>query len=292
MSANLFPIVSFTPENVIRRQSASWRGFTAEIIQAVENKPFEYGFLSSSHLLIATERAERFDGETSIGTVLRSNRREFNRKLTFVPAGCRYYGWMNPRVLTRTTYFYIDPAAPLFAPDSRLSEVTLEPRLFFEDAALWETTRKLKLLIEGMDADEGYAQALGAVLAHELVRLNAGRGAKTPATRGGLASWQKRLVEEYINAHLTETIPLEDLARVARLSPFHFARAFKQSFGLPPHRYHMHRRIEQAKALLATPQATVTEVGVRLGFSDTSTFSVAFRRLTGSTPGAYRRSVA
>jgi AraC family transcriptional regulator len=292
MSANLFPIVSFTPENVIRRQSASWRGFTAEIIQAVENKPFEYGFLSSSHLLIATERAERFDGETSIGTVLRSNRREFNRKLTFVPAGCRYYGWTNPRVLTRTTYFYIDPAAPLFAPDSRLSEVTLEPRLFFEDAALWETTRKLKVLIEGMDADEGYAQALGAVLAHELVRLNAGRSAKTPATRGGLASWQKRLVEEYINAHLTETIPLEDLARVARLSPFHFARAFKQSFGLPPHRYHMHRRIEQAKALLATPQATVTEVGVRLGFSDTSTFSVAFRRLTGSTPGAYRRSVA
>jgi AraC family transcriptional regulator len=292
MSDNSSPVASFTPENVIRRQSASWRGFSAEIIQAVEHKPFEYGFLSSRHLLIATQRAERFDGETTIGTAVRSNRREFGRKLTFVPAGCRYYGWQNPRILTRTTYFYIDPAAPLFAADLQLSEVAFEPRLFFEDAALWETTQKLMLLIEGMDTDEGYAQSLGVVLNHELVRLNAGRSAKIPAIRGGLASWQKRLVEEYINAHLAETIPLDELARVARLSPFHFARAFKQSFGLPPHRYHMHRRIEQAKALLATPQATVTEVGVRLGFSDTSTFSVAFRRLTGSTPGAYRRSVA
>lgn len=293
MSDSFFPIVLFNPDNIVRRRSASWRGFSAEIIQAVEQRPFEYGFRAQCHLLIATERAERFDGETSIDGALRSTRREFSRRLTLVPAGCEYYGWQNPRVLTRTMFLYIDPAGPLVAPELRFPEIAFEPRLFFEDAALWDTTRKLKHLVEGMHADDqAYAESLSVVLAHELIRLNSGLSAKAPAIRGGLAAWQKKSVEDYINAHLTETIPLDDLARIARLSPFHFSRAFKQSFGLPPHRYHMHRRIEHAKGLLVRPGVTVTEVGIRLGFSDTSSFSVAFRRFTGTTPGAYRRSAA
>ena len=110
--------------------------------------------------------------------------------------------------------------------------------------------------------------------------------------RGGLAAWQQRAVTGYIEDHLAEPIPLAALARLARLSPHYFCRAFKQSFGMPPHRYHNSRRIERAKALLAKPLSSVTTVGFTLGFGETSSFSAAFRKTTGFTPTAYRRAVA
>lgn len=114
-----------------------------------------------------------------------------------------------------------------------------------------------------------------------------------PPIRGGLAGWQQRTVTAYIQEHLAEQIPLAALARLARLSPYHFCRAFKQSFGLPPHRYHNQRRIEQAKLLLTNnPAPSVTDIGLTLGYSDTSSFSAAFRRVTGLTPTAYHRTFA
>ena len=109
--------------------------------------------------------------------------------------------------------------------------------------------------------------------------------------RGGLASWQKKKVTDYIEDHLGENISLRQLAALAQLSPYHFARAFKQSFGTPPHHYHMSRRIERAKAILEDTPRTVTEVGVLLGFSETSAFSASFRRAVGVTPTKYRHSV-
>jgi len=80
------------------------------------------------------------------------------------------------------------------------------------------------------------------------------------------------------------------MAQLARLSPYHFSRAFKQTFGIPPHRLHLHRRIERAKSLLRSPTASVTSVGMAVGFSDTSSFPTAFRKATGVTPTGFQRS--
>jgi AraC family transcriptional regulator len=97
-------------------------------------------------------------------------------------------------------------------------------------------------------------------------------------------------VRDYIEEHLDDNnISLANLAGLAGLSSFHFSRAFKQSFGLPPHRYLTLRRIERAKELLSQPDLSITRIGVNVGFSDTSSFSVAFRRQTGVTPTAFRR---
>jgi AraC family transcriptional regulator len=293
MSEISFPGANFTPSNIIRRQSAAWRGLGVDVIQAVEQKSFEYEFHAPYHLLIAIERAERSDGETIIDGTLRSNRREYGGRLTFAPAGMPFHGWQAPRVLTRATYFYIDPKGPLVSPELRFAEIKFEPRLFFEHSPLWETTFKLKRLAESAQpGDAMYAEALSVVLANELIRLNAGVTIEASPLRGGLAAWQQKEVTEYINAHVAESISLADLARTARLSPFHFSRAFKQSFGMPPHRYHMQRRIEHAQSLLAAPALSVTEIGMRVGFSDSSSFTASFRRMTGHAPSTYRRSVA
>ena len=106
---------------------------------------------------------------------------------------------------------------------------------------------------------------------------------------GGLAAFQQKKLVEFIETHLDETISVQRLAEIAQLSRYHFARAFKRSFGVPPHRYHMNRRIERAKSLLRERAHSVTEVGLMLGFSETSAFTTSFRRALGMTPSDYRR---
>jgi AraC family transcriptional regulator len=129
------------------------------------------------------------------------------------------------------------------------------------------------------------------VLAHELARLDLGTPRVQAPIRGGLAAWQQRVVTTYMEEHLAEQISLATLAQLVRLSPYYFCRAFKQSFGIPPHRFHTSRRIEHAKALLAKPAPSVTDIGLTIGFSETSSFTAAFRKATGFTPTGYHRSL-
>jgi AraC family transcriptional regulator len=286
------PIVDYSPSEIVRRHSVAWSGLLVETVQVMRHKPFEYGFRAPCHLLIAAELAERYDGETLVEGLPRSTLRDFSHKLTFVPAGHVFRGSQRPRALTRTTYFYIDPRGPLTDADLRFGEIEFKPRLFFYDRDLWETALKLKSQVENPSPmHRQYAEALSIALAHELVRINGDAAFRAPVCRGGLACWQQRRVADYIEEHVADDIPLVTLAELARLSPFHFSRSFKQSFGMPPQRYHAHRRIERAKQLLANRELSITAIALDVGFSDTTTFSAAFHRLTGQTPTRYRRSL-
>jgi AraC family transcriptional regulator len=217
--------------------------------------------------------------------------RDLKKKLTFVPAGHEYHDWQKPRILSRVVYFYFDPAKMPVHSGSDFAD--LAPRLHFEDAALLDTALKLTTLIESAGADNRlYLEALGVVLAHELARLDPGGTPRVQAPiRGRLAAWQQRVVTTYIEEHLAEQISLATLAQLVRLSPYYLCRAFKHSFGIPPHRFHTSRRIERAKALLAKPAPSVTDIGLTVGFSETSSFTAAFRKATGFTPTGYHRSL-
>jgi AraC family transcriptional regulator len=285
-------IVDYAPPEIVRRHSAAWSGLVVETVHILRQEPFEYEFRAPCHLLIAAELAERYDGETFVEGLPRSTLRDFTQKLTFVPAGHDFRGSQKPRALTRTTYFYIDPRGPLADPALRFGEIEFKPRLFFYDRDLWETALKLKSQVENPGSmPRQYAEALGIVLTHELVRINGDTARHGLVSRGGLARWQQKRVAAYIEEHVADDISLATLAELARLSPYHFCRAFKRSFGMPPHRYHAHRRIELAKQLLANREMPVTAIALEIGFSDTSTFTAAFHRLTGQTPTCYRRNL-
>jgi AraC family transcriptional regulator len=114
----------------------------------------------------------------------------------------------------------------------------------------------------------------------------------TKPRRGGLSARKQKLVAEFIDAHLAEKISLARLAKIAGLSQYHFARVFKQAFGVPPHRYHMVRRMERATNLLLQPTLPVTQIAVRVGFRETSSFTRAYRRYAGVTPSNRRRDPA
>jgi AraC family transcriptional regulator len=207
-----------------------------------------------------------------------------------VPSGHQFHGWQKPRVLPRFTYLFLDPRNRLLDSELRFSEIELKPRLFFFDQKLWDSALKLKAQA-GDENASAYAEALALVIAHELVRQQ--RGVQPAGeVRGGLAPWQKKRTAEFIEEHLGEDISIKALASIARLSPYHFAHAFKQSFGEPPHRYVTSRRMLRAKSLLAGDLMSVTEIGLALGFAETSSFTTAFRRFTGITPSSYRRQPA
>src|SRR5271163_2297345 len=286
------PIVEISPPDGVERRTASWPGITAEIVQATRSDRIESRFRAPLHLLAVYERGMRHEGETFVEGLPGSTLRDFRRKLVFVPAGHEYRDWQEPRIRTRVAYFYIDPAGLATNADLSVTELPFSPRLFFEDNALWDVALRLTTLIGGGGLVHPlYVEALSVLMAHELIRLHTGEPTARPQVRGGLAAWQERTMVAYIEDHLAEPISLATLAQQARLSPYHFSRAFKQSFGRPPHRYHTSRRIERAKALLAKPAQSVTEIGLTVGFCEASSFTAAFRRTTGRTPSSYRRSV-
>ncbi len=85
-----------------------------------------------------------------------------------------------------------------------------------------------------------------------------------------------------------EEWPVTRLAEVSAVSPAHFARSFKQAFGLPPHRYLLSRRIERAVAMLRDTDLPVTEIAAQTGWSSLGTFGRIFRDITGGSPGNVR----
>jgi AraC family transcriptional regulator len=284
------PRVDYTPADIVERRLASWNGLWAETVEFTQPQPYTYDFKAPFHLLIVAERSERYDGETCLEGLPKSRMRELSRRMTFVPAGRCFRGWQKPRVLSQVSFFYIDPRAPFLDPDLGFETMDLQPRLFFFDADLWAAALKLKAQIMAPNAIScPYAEALGAALCRELIRLNGVKVAPPVGRQTGLAPWQQKRVADYIEAGLDSQLTIADMAGLVHLSPFHFSRAFKQSFGMPPHRYHMMRRVEAAKTLLNETTTPMTEIALRLGFSEASSLSAGFRRMTGVSPSAYRR---
>src|SRR5262245_28465308 len=107
-------------------------------------------------------------------------------------------------------------------------------------------------------------------------------------SRGGLPPAVTRRVREYIDSHLDENIGLDVLAGLAGLSVHHFARAFRQSVGEPPHGYILGRRIERAQEMLKQTDQPLSEIALAVGFSDHSHFARHFRRHVGVTPSTAR----
>jgi AraC family transcriptional regulator len=285
-------VVEVSPPEAVSRRTASWPGKAVEIVQANRRCRIDYRYHAPAPMLVFHDRGVRQEGCTVIEGLPKSTLQDCSRKLVFVPPGHSYHDWHEPRTLARTIFFYLNPTQLAAGPDLGLWRLPLAPWLFFEDGALIETALKLATLIESGGSDHrGYVEALGVVLTHELAQIEAARhGAQAPIS-GGLAAWQRRKAIDYIEEHLAEPISLEVLAALVRLSACYFCRAFRRSFGTPPQRYQLNQRIERAKTLLAKHAASVTDVGLTVGYNDASAFCTAFRRVAGLTPNAYRRNL-
>ena len=108
----------------------------------------------------------------------------------------------------------------------------------------------------------------------------------------GLTAVKLGTVIAKIESEFNRAIPLEELARLANLSQFHFARVFRREIGTSPHSYIVDKRIECARQLLATSQLPIREISKSVGYSTQAHFTSAFRQRCGTTPAAFRRLVS
>jgi transcriptional regulator GlxA family with amidase domain len=115
--------------------------------------------------------------------------------------------------------------------------------------------------------------------------------AEARTTAGGLAPWQMKRVDAYIEGNITETLTLEQLASQAKLSASYFGRAFKVSAGETPHAYIMRKRVALARRLMLDTSASLAEIALDCGMADQSHMTRIFRRFTGTSPRAWRRTM-
>jgi AraC family transcriptional regulator len=133
------------------------------------------------------------------------------------------------------------------------------------------------------------AESLANVLGVQLIRAVLAPRRAARGRDGALPRGRLRAVVEYIEAHLDAGLSLAQMAAVARLSLYHFARQFRAATGLPPHQYVIARRVERARQLLQGGTAlSLAEVAAQAGFSDQSQLCQHFKRLVGVTPGQFR----
>lgn len=272
------------------RLAFSAGGFSLEHVRINERRAFDYDWRGTSHYL-ALHDIDLSDGETMIEGARVVQGGELRDRMTFAPKDCRVQGWT---ALADGNHGYL---ALFFAPD--LAEAEHErpligsapgPLVYFSDPSLNWTLRRLQRLIgsaEGFDTLAAETLCLAAAL-----QLYAVQGFSAPGTEGRLAVEQQRRVEEYIAASLNQPITLAELAGVAGTSRFHFARAFRRTYGQPPHQYLLRRRIAQAVTLLGQSRLAIAAIAELTGFTSPARLSTAFRRTMGCSPRTFRERAA
>jgi AraC family transcriptional regulator len=213
-------------------------------------------------------------------------------KLCVLPAGHESAWVINGEI--RLAHLYFSEA--LFALgcvtllDREPREMQLRENTFLEDALQAERFQRLI----AMNWAEPGERLLTSSLAHELLShalLSQVGKREGLRLKGGLAAHQRRLLVDYMEMHLAEPLSLGQLAGLCALSEYHFARMFKQSFGVPPHQYLLARRMERARNVLRTTGQPLGDVALACGFASASHFSNRFRQVMGATPGAYRMAL-
>lgn len=123
----------------------------------------------------------------------------------------------------------------------------------------------------------------------DAVAKGLGLGSVPRRRAGGLAAWQEKRVTRYIAEHAADGIHVAELAAIARLSPGHFSRAFRASFGLSPHAMVCRYRVREAMRLMLGTGWPLIEIAEACGFADQSHFIRSFCRHAATSPGRWRR---
>jgi AraC family transcriptional regulator len=166
--------------------------------------------------------------------------------------------------------------------------IEFEPRRFSEDAVISAYAHAFHSELEAHGLNGLlYADALAVGFALHLLSNYAVAKPRMPRPRGKLNSFQLRRVVDFILSQLGEEVSLVILARHAGVSPFHFARLFRATLGVTPHQFVLRQRLQRSMSLIKRRELPLAQVAVECGFHDQAHLTKVFRRVIGTTPGAY-----
>ena len=171
----------------------------------------------------------------------------------------------------------------------------IDQNLKFQSVRNPVTDATLEAVVGTMAGEIGRSQFLfehaSTILKSRLIENWLTKDFRLRLPKGKLDSNRSKLVIEYLNDELHETKTLEELANLVFISPYHFARMFKNTFGISPHKFQMRLKIERAKQLMQANRASasLTQIAFDLGFADQSHFSNNFKRLTGISPRQFKQ---
>lgn len=184
----------------------------------------------------------------------------------------------------RMVYFDLQLMTAAAAEMSRQAPATPEfPRMVVEDPPLWRRLQRFCRVVQGPGDSLEKESAVADTVAYLLACCSNVRSSLTSRRRGGKSI---RHAMEFLAEDLDRKMSLDEVARAAGLSRYHFLRVFKQQTGLPPHLFRTLRRIDRAKQLLRDGQP-LAQTALKVGFSDQSHFTNTFHKYTGATPGQY-----
>lgn len=212
-----------------------------------------------------------------------------NGHTPIVPAGQSYSAFWQEEIEDIT--IYLDPSfVARAAAEAMVSDkIEIMESCNADDPVIRRIGMALRAEVESEGpAARLYAESLANVLAVHLIRHYTQDGNQLRTSVGGLTGRKLNLATEFIEDNIERDLGLTEIAEAVDLSPFHFARSFKQATGVSPHQYLIKSRIERAKSLLAKSELPIVEVGFRVGFKNQSHFTTLFRRVTHLTPKAYR----
>ncbi|MEO6320049.1 MAG: AraC family transcriptional regulator [Polaromonas sp.] len=266
------------------RLPPGWGGLPIDLFPIPAQKESGPAFVTCPMLLLATfgqgRRWHRYNGKSielrTAPGMIELYGRDFQRE------GARWDGlpgqsigvYLAPQVVTSLIR------------DGRDFDVVTTHELF-DSKLQWLVQELLDEAQRGAPGGALYAEGLSLALLGRLAEFHRAPMSNSRAA-GGLSAMSRQRVLDFIEAHSGHNLSVTVLAQEVGLSPHHFAHGFKESFGLPPHRFVQQRRMEKALKMLASSLTPVAEIALALGFSSQSHFTQVFRQHTGKTPAAAR----
>lgn len=208
---------------------------------------------------------------------------------TFIDLNCRMEMWVRGP-FDYLHYYLSQTLLESIALDNGVSpSFRLQEAFFIEDLVVAALTKSILMNIDHCEPLDGLAlDQIAMVLGAHTLQARCGVPKFAAGSTRGLEAWQKLRTEEMLRAHLKGNITTKQLADGCALSPDHFGRRFRASFGTSVHQRLIQLRIEHAKELLRS-RRTLVEVALLTGFCDQAAFSRTFSRIERMTPSRWRR---
>ncbi len=275
--------------SAIRASSGSvWTGFGV-MTASLPGGSLDVDGLTAHTLAINVGRPFRVDGRID---GRRANGVLPQAAMKLVAAGPRSAWRWDPSAPIDMLHVSIDDALLRACADElgAASAPEIATRVGFDDPPLVRLAHALAAETETSPDGMLVADALRIALIERIIvaysSLAERAGLRQPAKR--LGTQTLRLLDAFIDAHLGHELRIGDLAALAGMSRFHFARTFRATVGSTPHQYVLRRRLERARALLRSPQIALRDVAAATGFADQSHLTRHLKRRYGVTPGALR----